>query len=224
MVQPLRAALPAIRHTTAVLRPASQRSMISAAALPAHEVHPTPLDLNILDIFDAPARLGESSKLLARAAAASRRAISTAAVRPAAPRAGSRRVAVKPLPAPTMLDGPARPRSMSFVSFRRFNQPRPAVPGASVRPLPEPLPSPILFDGPSQLRPYVRGGSPGGSVGCLIVFRARGPITDHRGCHPQASSLAKSAMPLALALAAAVVIFGVDVAPQENERRPGQVA
>ncbi|KAI0767483.1 hypothetical protein C8Q74DRAFT_1203301 [Fomes fomentarius] len=192
-----------VRSVLSTLRPAAlrvspratsstppTRTMLSAATFPVEEPQAPSLHLPILDIFDAPSRLGEAGKLLALHAAAS-------SSRPARPLGTfSRRSAVKPLPAPVVLDGPARPRGMAFVSFRQF-RPRPvgasrrdaSEAGARARPLPTPLPSPMLFDGPSRLRPYCRGGS------------------------SSSAAYAMSATPLMLAIAAAALLFGVDVAP-----------
>ncbi|KAI0719838.1 hypothetical protein C8T65DRAFT_568767 [Cerioporus squamosus] len=194
--RPLSTLLPAVLRTTPRATTATpfSRQMLSAAALPIEHAHTPSFSLPILDIFDAPARLGESSRLLVQnaAAASSRppRSIST--------QAWSRRPAVKPLPAPTLLDGPARPRGMAYISFRA-HRPRPVhassndASGVAARTLPAPLPPPLLFEGPSQLRPYVRGA---------------------RRSSDSASSVVKTATPLVLALAAAVVLFGIDVEPQ----------
>ncbi len=167
MPHPVRSALSTLRPAVLRVSPRATsstpptRTMLSAATFPVEEPQ---VHLPILDIFDAPSRLGEAGKLLTLHAAAS-------SSRPARPLSTfSRRSAVKPLPAPVVLDGPARPRGMAFVSFRQF-RPRPvgasrsdaSEAGARARALPTPLPSPILFDGPSRLRPYCRGGSSWGS-------------------------------------------------------------
>ncbi|PIL28968.1 hypothetical protein GSI_09015 [Ganoderma sinense ZZ0214-1] len=209
MSQPLQgSAVSAVRASTSALRTstrathwrASSRRMSSVAAYPIEEPNSPSFDLNILDIFDAPSRLGESSRLLVSNAAASstiRRARLPTQVSP-------HRHVVKPLPEPVVLDGPARPRHAPFVSFRAFNN---AVPRRNVNVSsgawspPAPLPTPILFDGPSQLRPYTRGGA--------------------RWNRYSPSSLAMSAAPIVLALAAGVALFAVDVtsaAPRKSPR------
>ena len=167
MSQPLRSALPAVRASTSALRTSphaitsrsSSQRMSSIAAYPVEEPHSPSFDLNILDIFDAPSRLGESSRLLVSNAAAS--STIRRARRP--PQASHYTHTIKPLPEPVVLDGPARPRNAPFVSFRAFGNtagPRRNVSTSTgVWSPPAPLPPPILFDGPSQLRPYHRGGA-----------------------------------------------------------------
>ncbi|OCH94615.1 hypothetical protein OBBRIDRAFT_102003 [Obba rivulosa] len=122
--------------------------------LPAPDASPTFVDFNILDIFDAPSRLGESSKLLVMSAQASRarasrpvRSISTASVR--------KRPTIKPLPPPVLFDGPSRPRYMMSTPHRSYTA------GSSVALAitpPSALPAPQVFDGPSKLRPYTYRG------------------------------------------------------------------
>ncbi|KAM5545966.1 hypothetical protein V8D89_000092 [Ganoderma adspersum] len=211
MSQPLRSALPAVRASTSALRTStrattsrsSPRKMSSIAAYPVEEPHAPSFDLNILDIFDAPSRLGESSRLLVSNAAAS----STIRRARLPTQASHHTHTVKPLPEPVILDGPARPRNAPFVSFRVFGNtvgPRRNVSTSSgAWSPPAPLPPPILFDGPSQLRPYHRGGA------------------RWNGYSP--SSLAMSAAPIVLALAAGVALFAVDVTPaaQKPSPKPG---
>ncbi|KAH9928000.1 uncharacterized protein BXZ73DRAFT_78442 [Epithele typhae] len=139
MFQPLRSALPASRpaFAIAVRPPTVSRHLLSTAAL-APPMDDVPLP--IFDIFDAPARLGESSKLLARAA------FSTIARRTVPRPASPRRPAPRPLP-----------------QRRSSTAPRaPALAQCPRRPLPAPLPPTEVFDGPSRLRPYGRGGARSG--------------------------------------------------------------
>ena len=130
----------------------------SAMTIPPED---TPvIDLRIFDIFDAPSRLGESSKLLSRAA-------SSSTCRPERPMpittaATSR--PVSPLPSPIVFDGPARPLHFDYgmlQTSRRTHSYAPLSPRSNLREhtTVTPLPNPIMFDGPSRLRPYVRGGS-----------------------------------------------------------------
>ena len=152
--RPLSSLVPAVLRTTprATTSTALSRHM-SAAALPVEHPHTPSFSLPILDIFDAPARLGESSRLLVLNAAAA----STRSSRSISTQASTRRSGVKPLPAPILLDGPARPRGMAYISFRAHRARPVHAPGPAPHSLPAPLPPPVLFDGPSQLRPYVRG-------------------------------------------------------------------
>ncbi|EMD36876.1 hypothetical protein CERSUDRAFT_83908 [Gelatoporia subvermispora B] len=139
-----------------------RRCMSTAApalCLPAPDASPTFVDFNILDIFDAPCRLGESSRLLAMSAHAARarasrpvRSISTASLR--------KRPTVKPLPPPVTFDGPSRPRYIMSTHHNR-RTPKGSVAFAVVPP--PPLPEPQLFDGPSKLRPYAPRGFRTGS-------------------------------------------------------------
>ncbi|TFK81821.1 hypothetical protein K466DRAFT_591004 [Polyporus arcularius HHB13444] len=194
--RPLSALLSAVLRTTphATTSTSLSRHMLSAAVV-GHP-HTPSFNLPILDIFDAPSRLGESSRLLVLNAAAA----SSRPVRSLSTQASRRRPTVKPLPAPTLLDGPARPRGMAYISFRA-HRPRPVHPsstdasGVTSRILPAPLPPPLLFDGPSELRPYVRGA---------------------RRSSDTSSSLARTATPLVVAIATAVVLFGIDVEPQSR--------
>ncbi|KAI1792800.1 hypothetical protein LXA43DRAFT_316762 [Ganoderma leucocontextum] len=202
MIHTLRPALPTVRPSTFTLRTStragaprlSSRRMTSAAAFPVEEAHSPSFDLNILDIFDAPSRLGESSRLLVSNAATSS---SIRRARPSSTQASSYRGAIQPLPAPVILDGPARPRHAPFVSFRVYGVRSAAgarrSASSGVWSPPAPLPPPIVFDGPSQLRPYARGGA--------------------RWNANSSSSLAMSAAPIVLALAAGVALFAVDVTP-----------
>ncbi|KAI0708633.1 hypothetical protein C8Q76DRAFT_799873 [Earliella scabrosa] len=194
MSQPLRSALSHLRPASlrAPPRPTPpspssipSRKLSAASFAVDEEQSSSAFDLNIIDIFDAPARLGESSRLLALNAAAS----SSRQARPLSTSAASQRPAVKPLPTPVLFDGPARPRGMSFVSFRLF-RPRP-VSTSSVGRSPPPMPPPTLFDGPSQLRPYIHGDPRSRSI---------------------SASFAMSLTPLILAAAAAATLFGIDVA------------
>ena len=168
-MQPLRFALPTVRASTSTLptstramsSSSSSRRMSSIAAYPVDEPRSPSFDLNILDIFDAPSRLGESSRLLVSNAAASS---SIRRVR-LPTQTSPHKHAAKPLPEPVLLDGPARPRNAPFVSFRAFglksnaSSRRNVLSTSGVWSPPAPLPPPIVFDGPSQLRPYTRGGA-----------------------------------------------------------------
>ncbi|RPD76011.1 hypothetical protein L226DRAFT_394674 [Lentinus tigrinus ALCF2SS1-7] len=215
--RPLSPMLPATLRTTPcvmILSAALSRRM-SAAALPVEHPHTPSFNVPILDIFDAPARLGESSRLLVLNAAAA----SSRPARSLSTQASSRRPGVKPLPAPIVLEGPARPRGMAYISFRA-HRPRPIV---EPRSLPARLPPPILFDGPSQLRPYVRGARRSSGSVSLIAFRpallwdgmdggANGDLSY------QTSMLMKSVAPLFLAASAAVVLFSIDLEAQSGSQ------
>lgn len=128
-----------------------RRPMTSAAMSLSLEER-TPIELPIFDIFDAPSRLGESSKMLAQAA--------TSRVEPNVRQsvnrtASSSRPAVQPLPPPVMYDGPARPSSLGYgPRIRRIHSH--ATPSSEARGSASVLPSPEVFDGPSRLRPYLR--------------------------------------------------------------------
>nr|VWP01965.1 Uncharacterized protein [Ganoderma boninense] len=208
MFQPLRgSSLPTVRAGTSALRTStcasssrsSSRRMSSVAAYPIEAPNSPSFDLNILDIFDAPNRLGESSRLLVSNAAAS------STVRHARPptQVARHQHTMKPLPEPVVLDGPARPRNIHFVSFRGFSNAGPRWNVSSgARSPPVPLPTPILFDGPSQLRPYTHG-------------RARWNRNSP-------SSLAMSAAPIVLALAAGVALFAIDVTSEAPSPAPQQ--
>ncbi|EKM57106.1 uncharacterized protein PHACADRAFT_254669 [Phanerochaete carnosa HHB-10118-sp] len=127
-----------------------RRSMSTAAmALPLEE--PSTIDLPIFDIFDAPSRLGESSKMLAEAARSRPERVASRAVE----RDGPARATVKSLPPPTIYDGPARPRGLALGPRVRGMHSR-AMHTSEARELPSALPPPELFDGPSRLRPYTR--------------------------------------------------------------------
>ncbi|CCL99388.1 uncharacterized protein FIBRA_01406 [Fibroporia radiculosa] len=129
---------------------AARRPMSAAPAFDLHieDAHPTP-DFQIFDIFDAPARLGESSKLLMRSASAR-----TLSSRPARPVDSTfvRKNTVQPLPAPIIFDGPTRPRAASTTLGASRARSTSAASAASS--LPFSLPAPKTFDGPSRLRPY----------------------------------------------------------------------
>lgn len=159
----VRQVLSASQHTVVRKTPLAavgRRPMSAAAmALPAEE-HPV-IDLQIFDIFDAPSRLGESSKILAQAAAnRTERTLSTRAVERTD---DIQRTAVPPLPAPVMYDGPAKPKYLAhgprirrmYTQAASFSGPRENVCE---------LPPPVVFDGPSRLRPYMRNDSCDGSV------------------------------------------------------------
>ncbi|KAI0342512.1 hypothetical protein BDW22DRAFT_1305324, partial [Trametopsis cervina] len=136
----------------------SRRPMVTTSAMSLPLDDSPVIDLHIFDIFDAPHRLGESSKLLSHAASKgsasgrTERLISSAATM-------SRHVS--PLPNPILFDGPARPAHLSHGTLRarRTHSHAPSTAQSSQREPVSPLPPPITFDGPSRLRPYVRGGS-----------------------------------------------------------------
>lgn len=139
---------------------ATRRGLTAAAAIAlplasntTHPSHSSAPPYHILDIFDAPARLGESSKLLklhaATAVPPSNRSLTTHALRP--------RSAVRTLPDPILYDGPARPRGVGH-GVRMFRaQARAARSSAPSVPEYVRMPPPELFDGPSRLRPYCHG-------------------------------------------------------------------
>ena len=122
----------------------------SAASLPLEE-QPA-IEIQIFDIFDAPSRLGESSRLLQ--ASSPPRTSSTRSDRTlgTSDRTGATRF-VQSLPAPIMYDGPAQPgrRAVAYRGTR-------AISGSAAieKPLLSSLPPPVVFDGPSRLRPYAR--------------------------------------------------------------------
>jgi hypothetical protein len=119
----------------------------SAMALPLED-RPA-VDLPIFDIFDAPSRLGESSRMLAQAVAsrAERTCVPpTNRVQPAP--------VVQALPAPVIYDGPARPKGL--LGGPRIRQIHSQAQHAEPRDQIRTLPPPVMFDGPSRLRPYVR--------------------------------------------------------------------
>ena len=128
-----------------------RRSMSTAAmALPLEE-EPSTIDLPIFDIFDAPSRLGESSKMLAEAAKSRPERVASKALKRSSPVCA----AVTPLPSPIVFDGPARPKGFATgIRVRRIHSQ--ALQTSETRRLPRALPPPIIFDGPSRLRPYTR--------------------------------------------------------------------
>lgn len=135
--------LPARRRAPSI--PSARRPMATASAELPMEEHHAPDFHQILDIFDAPARLGESSRLLARSASVRR---------PAPPIDSSSRKgsssSVQALPAPIMFDGPSRYCGPKATTNVRGAHSSSAVDSTS----PHSLPSPETFDGPSRLRPY----------------------------------------------------------------------
>ncbi|TCD63649.1 hypothetical protein EIP91_005129 [Steccherinum ochraceum] len=132
---------------------------IATLAFP-HDDAPSAFDIQIFDIFDAPSRLGESSKLLRRESAPAQTAQSVRSIHSSA---RTERVArkIQPLPTAVLYDGPARPKHLSMIAYRapRCSSPRSGTEeGHRGHTLPSPLPPPVMFDGPSRLRPYARGG------------------------------------------------------------------
>lgn len=155
----IRQAISASQHSVtrkAARTHASRRPMMttSAMTLPLED-QPT-IDLQIFDIFDAPSRLGESSKMLAKAAAL---ASSSRAERAMSSTASTSVRHITPLPAPILFDGPASPRHIAHGGLLARRTHTNAPTNMSPREPPSPMPQPLLFDGPSKLRPYVRGGS-----------------------------------------------------------------
>lgn len=126
----------------------------------------------IFDIFDAPSRLGESSKILARSRTPSSPSTSSlnshtvSSLRSPTPRQ------IEPLPMPIIYDGPARPRHLSMMSYRVGRDRSSLNEASKLSQEVSTLPDPILFDGPSRLRPYIRGSSTSDSqsVGALSVI------------------------------------------------------
>ena len=159
----VRRALTNASSITASPRAASQaqgkRRLMGTAAAGALPLEEQPIEIQIFDIFDAPSRLGESSKMLAqtlptRTPTRSDRVMSSATDRPGVNY-------VKPLPAPIMYDGPAQPGRLPG-GYRAQRSMSGAA--ASDKAVVTSLPPPIVFDGPSKLRPYGRDVS-GQSVG-----------------------------------------------------------
>ncbi|KAI0772761.1 hypothetical protein BD413DRAFT_612256 [Trametes elegans] len=121
----------------------------------------SPLHAPFIDIFDVPARLGDSSALLRSSSAAHRPTVRRIPHRPPAP------PVAHTLPAPVLFDGPARaqrdtPYAYTCCTFSA----RPAVRAESVQVSADAqivrahsLPGPKLFDGPSRPRPYIPGGA-----------------------------------------------------------------
>ncbi|CAL1710007.1 unnamed protein product [Somion occarium] len=152
--------LPTMRMTSTRHRRRRVSRTITTLQYPEHSDE-SPFDLQIFDIFDAPSRLGESSKILAGSRPSpsssflSPRPLSSSARR----RASSHRI--DPLPAPIIFDGPAQPRHIAMMSYR-VGRTRPSSTDASHTSRTVPLlPEPVIFDGPSQLRSRSRGSSTG---------------------------------------------------------------
>lgn len=129
---------------------AHRRQMATASAeLPMEEEEQLPNFHQILDIFDAPARLGESSKLLARSPSVRRAAPSVDAALARKRNVGH----VQPLPTPIIFDGPTRPR----VAKTSLNASRAHSASSIAGRSPLSLPLPETFEGPSRLRPNNQG-------------------------------------------------------------------
>lgn len=150
--------------STRSLRPLAQeatRSMRTASAASLTPEDEAPLDIHIFDIFDAPSRLGESSKLLSRASTARAATAAASTSRSANVRSERPRGAhtIEPLPAPVMFDGPATHKHLSFCAYgtqyEHSHNMTSSSPSTERRIL-STLPPPVIFDGPSQLRPYAR--------------------------------------------------------------------
>ncbi|KAK7683711.1 hypothetical protein QCA50_013087 [Cerrena zonata] len=149
--------LPAVRRVTPKhhRRPRSCRSLATVQC--EVEDDNSPLNFQIFDIFDAPSRLGESSRLLTHSM--STPSSSSAPSRPhpinSFRNPSSRRI--EPLPAPIIFDGPARPRHLAMMSYRVSRNRSSFDESSKTSREISRLPDPIIFDGPSRLRPYVRG-------------------------------------------------------------------
>ncbi|KAI0787001.1 hypothetical protein C8Q75DRAFT_808077 [Abortiporus biennis] len=114
-------------------------------------------NIQIFDIFDAPSRLGESSKLLTLSISCQNSPIYPSPSSPphsSSPKKINSRH-IEPLPPPIIFDGPARLKFSGYRSSRTMS--------SSARVSKEPvqffdgpytLPPPDIYDGPSQLRPY----------------------------------------------------------------------
>ena len=135
-----------------------KRRLMGTAAVALAEQ--APIDIQIFDIFDAPSRLGESSKLLRQSSAArasTARADRTMSTRSSSP---SARRHFKPLPAPILYDGPACPPHGAHLAYGGLTA-RNAHSYASSEASPDEnllssLPPPVVFDGPSRLKRYGR--------------------------------------------------------------------
>lgn len=145
----------------------SNRRLMNTASAYALDAQ-APIDIQIFDIFDAPSRLGESSKMLRRSSAARTAPVRTErAVNTATPEGqSSRRNYVKPLPAPILYDGPARPPHVMASRLRARNAHSLALAAGKSHEerVASTLPPPQVFEGPSRLRPYGRGTSDGQTV------------------------------------------------------------
>jgi len=156
----MRQAIASSQHSVSrrAARPhSSRRPMVTTSAMSLQLEDASAIDLQIFDIFDAPSRLGESSKLLARASSLA----SGSRVERAPSSTAASTTHVLPLPNPIVFDGPARPKHLSHGSLRARQTHTHALSSPTLTPREpvSPLPPPIMFDGPSRLRPYVRGGS-----------------------------------------------------------------
>ncbi|KAI0089384.1 hypothetical protein BDY19DRAFT_101336 [Irpex rosettiformis] len=152
----IRQAIQASQHMVSRKAPrlhSTRRPMGTASAMNLSLEDSPVIDLQIFDIFDAPSRLGESSKLLSHAASLSstsrpERPISTVATSQP----------VSPLPTPIIFDGPSRPRHLEYATLRTSRRAHSYAPSSAREQVAvAPLPAPVMFDGPSRLRPYVRG-------------------------------------------------------------------
>ncbi|PCH36875.1 hypothetical protein WOLCODRAFT_28809 [Wolfiporia cocos MD-104 SS10] len=122
----------------------------ASSALPLEEEHQAPAFHQIIDIFDAPSRLGESSKLLMKSSSARMRTSRPARPASSAPiQNGS--TAVQPLPTPIIFDGPARFHPTGATLIRSQST-------AAANHARHALPAPETFDGPSRLRSTSRSG------------------------------------------------------------------
>ncbi len=164
------ASLTSVSRTAPVAQ--AKRRLMGTASSMALPLNDQPdIDIQIFDIFDAPSRLGESSKLLARAAGV--RTVANHPARTMATSAVDRPSStcyIKPLPSPILYDGPARPKHLAHGSHRARRAHSHAISGSLSQNDDSPftLPSPIVFDGPSRLRPYGRDTSSEQLVSCTI--------------------------------------------------------
>ncbi|KAJ3545361.1 hypothetical protein NM688_g5632 [Phlebia brevispora] len=149
----------------------SVRFMSSASAMPLSLQEESPIDIQIFDIFDAPSRLGESSKLLVQTASARP---SSARSTPASGDLAAATRYIKPLPVAVIFDGPARPKHLGLATYRaRRERSTSSVSRASShekRTLCT-LPPAVIFDGPSRLRPYTRDGGKEQKVDVALLAR-----------------------------------------------------
>jgi hypothetical protein len=192
---------------------ANRRPMATASTMSFPLDNSPAIDLQIFDIFDAPSRFGESSKLLSRAAALasgsrSEKSMSTSSISPRH---------ISPLPNPIIYDGPARPRylSHSVLRARRTHSDLSSSAEMSQRKSVTPLPSPVMFDGPSRLRPYVHDRSSSDdsvSVGSAIHRHS----TDGAGLQNMSSTTL-----LTLATAGAVVLTGYNALKEDSRPQAG---
>lgn len=161
--------LPVVRRATLKHR-RLQHSRRSIVTVQCEEENIDPsLNFQIFDIFDAPSRLGESGKILARSMSSSSTSLLPSEPHPKSSRCNPSSRQIEPLPAPIIFDGPARPRHIAMMSYRvGRDRSSPADPSKSPQEVSR-LPDPILFDGPSRLRPYIHSSSTGDSQSVRFI-------------------------------------------------------